>query len=343
MTAERFPRVDLSAVDDEPLQLDLDGLAYRGLAMAIVAPTGSGKTLFAEWLLIGARRSGRTVAHLDMEIGKRGTARNYRAHGVTPKELRGIHYVEMPEPRMEEAAEFTRAVLDNGEDVALFDKLPDFLRSARLAENSNDDVNEWAGAFLDPLRERCTVVLVHATGWEGNRSRGASELMFKLDVVWELKVAQEFDRHRVGRIRLKCTKDRWGDIGLGRVVEYAIGGDGKGRLVVRRVSDAYEAAVDDGMTDKERRLRQRDDALRRAAVATARQHAPDELHAITKSDLEALIGGYGRNARDGIALAIADGDPSHARLGSKPNPRGRGVVVWYVPARIGEEAGDAAE
>lgn len=337
MTDERFPRTSLLDVDDEELELDLDGLAYRGSVIAIVAPTGSGKTLFAERLLLDVVRQDRTPAHFDMEIGGRGTKRNYRAHGATDAEMDRIHYIELPEPRLDEAGEFVRSVIDNGEEVALLDKLPDFLRSAGKAENSNDDISDWAAEFLDPLREKCTVIVLHATGWEGKRMRGASELGFKLDVVWEMSVLEEFDKHRIGRLRLKCTKDRWGDIGTGKVIEYAFGGDGQGAVICQRLGETYESAVD--ATDaKERAERAANDLLRRSAAAAARKHAPDEDHAVAKSTLEGLVGGNATKARKAVDLAIGDVDPSHARLGKKPNPKGKGIVVWFKPAQVGEEA-----
>jgi len=319
--SDLFPRISLADVDDEPLETTLGGLAYSGLSTLLVAPTGSGKTLLGIRLLLDALRAGSTPVHMDMEVGARGTRRNYLAHGATAKELAAIHYVPMPEATMARAEEFVAAIADEGEDVVLLDKLPDFLRVAGQAENSNDEVSDWVGRFLDPLRDRATVLVIHATGWEGSRSRGASELAFKFDVVWEMKVLQEFDKQRIGRVRLRCAKDRWGDIGVGRTVEYRIGGDGAGRIVVERQGESFEAEAPD---DAEGRAAGRVAAWAEMAVAAAKEHAPIEAAAKGMRQLKDLMpSGNDSDKSKGIHLAKDDG-----RLGFRPGPRGS-VEVWW--------------
>ncbi|MFN8520523.1 MAG: hypothetical protein U0667_14290 [Chloroflexota bacterium] len=269
MTGVRFPRIDLAAAPDVERELVLHGLFYRGLNNKIVGPTGSGKTLLATRLVLDALRDGEVPVHLDMEIGQGGTKRNYFAHGATAQELADIHYVEFPEPKLDEARDLAQSMLDAGETFALFDKKPDFLRSMTLRENDNDDQSDFYGRLIDPLREKVTTVMLaptgHAYGSEsdaGRRGRGGSESDYKYDAIWQLTVSEPFDLNRVGRIALRCSKDRWGFIGVGRVVEFDIGGDGGG-IVFGLASSGFQAQGPTGASDLE-------DELTDAAVSAAR-------------------------------------------------------------------------
>lgn len=275
--SERFERINLADVEDVERELICHGLFYRGLNNKIVGPTGSGKTLLATRLGLDAQRAGEVFAHLDMEIGEAGSKSTYLAHGATLKELAAIHYVPMPSPRIDEAEEFVRAILDARETLAVFDKKPDFLRSMQLEENSNDDTSDFYGRLIDPLREKVTTVILAPTGHagehgRGSRGRGASEDDYKHDSVWQLSVTRAFDRARVGLIALTCTKDRWGYIGVDRVVEFEIGGDGNGKILFRVVGSGFQSSAAKKAVDLE-------DEIADRVIDCARQFAPDAANA----------------------------------------------------------------
>jgi hypothetical protein len=276
--SERFPRVNLAEIDPTRYELVLCGLAYRGLSTQIVGPTGVGKTVLATRLILEGLRSGefRTPAHFDQEIGEGGTKATYLAHGATAAELAAIHYLGFPEVRRQEVALFVQDILDEGEDLTVFDKKPDFLRSLGLAENSNDDQSDFYGSLVDPLRTKVTTLILAPTGHvgdfgKGQRARGGSESDYKLDLIWIVSVVEPFDREKVGRLQLTCDKDRPGYIGKGTTVTFEIGGDGQGRIVFRRIAGGPATTREDAVSLEAFLMLQ--------AIKAGRHIAPDEAKA----------------------------------------------------------------
>ena len=152
-------RVDLSTVDSNFPPLTFHGVAYDGWPSLIVGTTGAAKTLVCRWLLLDALRSGRVVGHADQEMGRHVTRAYYEAMGATVDELASIAYWDLPSPKHDEAEEWLQHVLDSGVTDMLWDKLPDFLRSAGRAESANDDVNQFMADFVEPIQGQRHVAL----------------------------------------------------------------------------------------------------------------------------------------------------------------------------------------
>lgn len=282
--SERFQRINLAEVEDVERELIFYEMLYRGLNNKIVGPTGAGKTLLAARIVLEHTRAGGIAAHFDQEIGEGGSKATYKAHGATDAELATIHYVAFPSPRPTEVQQFVQDILDEGEDLAVFDKKPDFLRSLRLAENSNDDQSDFYGTLIDPLRNKVTTIILAPTGHagdygKGSRARGGSESDYKYDAIWQMKVGAPFNRETVGQIRLECTKDRWGYIGYGTAFEFEIGGDAKGGIVFRQV-------VGTGPAPREVSLKV---FLRMQAIEAGRQIAPTRDDAKDMNDYLAWL------------------------------------------------------
>jgi hypothetical protein len=326
----RFGRTNLANADAALPTLMCHGTAYEGWPSLIAGPTGSGKSLICRWLLLEVLRDGKSVGHADQEMGAAATKQYYKMMGATPDELEQVNYWDMPSPTDSLADEWV-AEVDALADVLLMDKVPDFLRSANKAENSNDDVNSWFAAFVEPLRGLVTTLIIDATGWDKSRTRGGSEKEFKVGLSWVVETIDEPRSDHIGRVRWRCTKDRFGAVGRGTTIEFAVGGDGAGHIscAVASVSSGETAAVDDA----EKRRLDRLNAWKATAVLAAKKHAPDEVHAIPKTTLEQLMGGgKAADKREGIQAAIGDMDPHNERLGSKPKTSGNGIVVWWKPA-----------
>jgi hypothetical protein len=329
----KFNRVNLSEVTATEHPLVLHGTAYVGWPSLVSGPTGSGKTLVCRWLVLEADREGLFVGLADQEMGETATAAYFRQMGASDRELEDIVYWDMPSPTDKTAPEWVDEVKSSVE-VLLMDKVPDFLRSAMKAENSNDDVNSWMASFVEPLRGEVTTLLIDATGWEGKHSRGGSEKDFKVALAWMVEVLDEPRRDHVGRIRWTCTKDRFGAVGKGRSIEFAIGGDGNGHIVGSMVGTTPNQGSN-GLTTMQVRQRAKEDGLRVAAVTAARQFAPDEVGAITRTQLAAQMGALNNADKYiGMDLAMSDFDPGHKEggLSAKPKPgAGSGTLVWWRP------------
>lgn len=344
--SERFRRVNLAEVEDIKRETLFHGMFYRGLNSKIVGPTGAGKTIFAIGTIIHVlREEGLKPVHLDMEIGEGGSKSTYRGYGATNEELSRINYVPFPEPQIKETAELVRSILDAGEDFAVFDKKPDFLRSLGLEENSNDHQSEFYGRLIDPLREKVTTVILAPTGHSGDfgkgaRGRGGSESDYKYDTIWQLSVVTPFDRDKIGRISLLCTKDRWGYIGRDRVVEFEVGGDGAGNIVLNYIASG---AAGPGAAS---RADDRESYLSEKLVEAGRAIAPDAAHETSPAklfewlDAHVSDGKRGNKMERGMALhRAARRDPTLDRLVARDTGRKTGLNVVY--AYHFEEAVDA--
>ena len=328
--SKKFNRIpDFSKVSGEFPPLDKHGIAYVGHPALIAGSTGSAKSLIGRWLLLEEARAGEYVGHADMEMGSVVSKKYYEATGATAAQLQNMTFWDMPAPKMDEADEFIGDVVTLEVTRLLWDKLPDFLRTAGREENSNDAQNEWAAAFLEPLNGYCTSYVLDSTGWDGKHARGGSEKLFKVATAWVVEVLDEPRRDHIGRVKWVCVKDRFGAIGKGTAIEFSVGGDGNGRIHVSVIGtvEAPTSAVE--LADQKKTEREHD--LRLAALIAAKKHAPDEAHAITRTQLAKSMGVRAEDQSKAIDLACAAGDAKAGLLRSKPNPNGRGVLVWWGP------------
>ena len=152
-------------------------------------------------------------------------------------------------------------------------------------------------------------------------------------LVWMVEVIDNPTKDHVGLVRWTCTKDRFGAVGRGTSVEFHIGGDGQGGIVGSVGSTTVgDTAARTDAKDEERR--ERENRWRINAVMTAKQYAPDEARAVSKSTLEDL---YGRRQGRGQAARHPARHRRHRpvppdSLGAKAKPTGNGTVVWWKPS-----------
>lgn len=318
--AARFTRVNLAEVEATTPDLVL-GIAYRGFQAVIAGPTGSAKTMLACGLLLEGLRSGLGVGHWDHEMGESPIAFRYRAMGATDKELARIAYYPWPEPKLADSDAFVAQVQADGSELVLLDPTADFLGAAGLDENVNAEVTRWAAAFPQRLTQvGVTTITIDGMPHAGERQRGASQKGYKAATVWIVEVIDEPSKDHVGTVALTCAKDRFGVVGKGASIVFAVGGDGSGRIVVeRQASFDRPPAAERADSDRAQWLG--------IVVATLERHAPDEAHAISQNQLLGLMPpGKRKDFRRQVIQEAATNPLMPVRV--KPGSRGS-LVYWY--------------
>jgi hypothetical protein len=231
------------------------GILLKGRVHSIYAAGGIGKTWFVLWVVKRAIERGQKVLLLDAENGHRIISERLAALGVDTARLDELlHYYPFPNLTLdpEHGAAFEALLDEENYDLVVFDSLVNFLGSAGLEENSNDDIVKWATRYTRPAREReiTTVVLDHVPH-DGKHARGASRKRDEVDVMWELKNPIPFDRDTVGRVVLRREKDREG--WLGERVGFSVGGTLDGFLFRRSEGTIEEPDEADGLTPSARK------------------------------------------------------------------------------------------
>lgn len=238
---------------EDPEELE-SGILLKGRVHQIFSGAGMGKSFIALWLVKECLARGQRVVYVDMENGKRIVSDRLRAMGVDGTEADYLlTYLSSPRLtlRPEDTGGFESLMDEIRPDLIVFDSWVNFLASAGLEENSNDDIARWAVSYTHPARNRgISVVLLDHVPHEGNRSRGASRKKDEVDVQWRLANPKPFDRDTVGEVHLIREKDR--ESWLPMAVKFSIGGS-PGGFVCERSAGTVEEAADDGFTPSMRK------------------------------------------------------------------------------------------
>ncbi len=318
--ARTFERTNLATVTGETPDLLL-GLVYRGFSTNIYGPTGSAKTLIAQSVVLEAVRAQLKAAHWDEEMGAQAIAARYRQMGATDIELAKIAFYAWQSPTLDDADAFLAEALSDKPDLVLLDPTADFLAAAGVDENANSEVTDWAARFPQALaREGIASVLVDAIPHDGAHQRGASQKGYKAALAFRVEVKDEPSKEHVGLVNLSCTKDRFGDVGKGAEIPFAVGGNGDGRIVVER-KDAFRRPP---------AAEQRDDDLQKwigTVTAVVQAHATGRAKAISQSQLLSLLPAGKRRTflMEAIKLAAAPGLPVRQDVGGSRSS----IIYWY--------------
>jgi hypothetical protein len=227
-----FVRADLTqALKDgvEPPEALVPGILLKGKVHSIYSAGGTGKTFKMLYLVKRVVEQGLSVLIFDMENGIRIIAERLEVLGVTPEQSKLIHYY--PFPRMPLEGDVIKAfegLLDEVDPaLVVFDSWVNCLAACGLDENSSIDIATWADAYSQKARNRdiASLILDHVPK-EGNTARGSGRKLDYVDVQWELRNPQPFNRKTVGRIDLHLRKDREG--WLPSIHSFAIGGGEEG-------------------------------------------------------------------------------------------------------------------
>jgi hypothetical protein len=250
-----FQRSDLAkALEEgvEPPEVLVPEILLAGKVHSIYSAGGTGKTFYAAYIARKVLERGGSVLYFDQENGLRIMAERAECLGISPKMARNFYHYPFPTmPLNAEVTEAFEQLLDEvGPDLVVFDSWVNLLAMCGLDENSSVDIATWTEAYAQKARHRDIAVLIldHIPK-EGGSARGSGRKLDYVDVMWELRNPQPFDRETVGRIDLHLRKDREG--WLPRVLTYSVGG-GEDGFVFKRSLGTTEPRDEAGLTRKER-------------------------------------------------------------------------------------------
>jgi len=198
-----------------------EGMLIRGKRHQIAAPKKEGKSIskLVHWVTMALQ--GARVTILDRENGANLYASRLDAIldgfelAATDRERvnNGIAYYEFPRLRKLDGPDL--AAHFKASDVVVFDSQRMFLTDLGLGEDGSDDYATFMGAAVDPLFQAgiATVILDNTGHEETRRARGSSTKGDLNEILFTLQALQQFDLHRVGRVRLEITDSRFGTTG----------------------------------------------------------------------------------------------------------------------------------
>lgn len=165
------------------------------------------------------------------------------------------------------------------------------LQRAGLDENSNRDVSAWYNEFAKPIRGRvASLILDHLTKSKdsGLYARGAGAKRAENQIMWTLSKAEKFNRQKVGKIRLKLTKDKTARLPA-ELIEFEAGGTLaifrkiEGPKLTGKLRVTYDA-LEDGVTLDEWKSAAMAAGVSEASVYRHRDKLVDELQLIREED-----------------------------------------------------------
>jgi putative DNA primase/helicase len=253
----RFERIDLGepiASGMEPPDMLVPEELYAGRVHCIYSAGGTGKTFKALWLIKKVIDQGKPVLLLDLENGTRIISDRLRDLGAEAEQVRRhLNYYPFPSmPLTDDAsAEFEELLEDIKPTLVVVDSWINCLSAAGLDENSATDIAQWAEAYPQRARVRgIAALLLDHVPKEGGSARGSGRKLDYVDVMWELRNPQKFDRETVGRIDMHLRKDREG--WLPRVLTFSVGA-GEDGFIFKRSVGTVEPIDEDGLSTSERR------------------------------------------------------------------------------------------
>ncbi len=252
----RFERIDLGepiASGMEPPDMLVPEELYAGRVHCIYSAGGTGKTFKALWLIKKIIDQGKPVLLLDLENGVKIISDRLRDLGAEAEQVRRhLYYYPFPSmPLADDAsAEFEELLEEIKPVLIVVDSWINCLSAAGLDENSATDIAQWAEAYPQRARVRgIAALLLDHVPKEGGSARGSGRKLDYVDVMWELRNPQKFDRETVGRIDMHLRKDREG--WLPKVLTFSVGA-GEDGFVFKRSAGTVEPIDEEGLSKSER-------------------------------------------------------------------------------------------
>jgi putative DNA primase/helicase len=252
----RFERIDLGEPIEsgmEPPDMLVPEELYAGRVHCIYSAGGTGKTFKALWLIKKVIDQGKPVLLLDLENGVRIISDRLRDLGAEAEQVRR-HLYYFPFPSMpltdDASAEFEELLEEIKPTLVVVDSWINCLSAAGLDENSATDIAQWAEAYPQRARVRgIAALLLDHVPKEGGSARGSGRKLDYVDVMWELRNPQKFDRESVGRIDMHLRKDREG--WLPRALTFSVGA-GEHGFIFKRSAGTVEPIDEEGLSKSER-------------------------------------------------------------------------------------------
>jgi hypothetical protein len=210
-----------------------DGLMPEGKRGHITAERKSGKSLSVAVVTpVYVVAAGGRVVVLDRENGGDEYARRLRevldARGADRRFRERVRaqlsYHAWPSLSLAWGEEYPAAFA--GVDLVIFDSSRSHTAPLGLKENESDDYARFTDRLIDPLMREgvATITLDNAGHVEKDRARGTSAKEDLCDVAFVMRVLSPFSSTQAGRIELRCTASRIGEITPGDTWQMALGG-----------------------------------------------------------------------------------------------------------------------
>jgi hypothetical protein len=195
----------------------------------ISGAAGSGKTIFAYWLLVQYAKQRTHSAIYECEMGKELALGLLRNLGATGTDLEYIHYYEADEEGtvinlVRNGRAFCEERWAQGIRILLYDALSPLITAAELNENLASDVRLWVTRACYPVSSRGGLVIVidHTGKANPDISRGSSDKPAAGHVDIVLRQSSVFARGIPGAIELTCNKDRTGTMVKGSKLDVKV-------------------------------------------------------------------------------------------------------------------------
>jgi hypothetical protein len=238
-------------------EMIIDGILYKGRIQVIAGQAGHGKSLLALSLSKEVMESGGNVLYLDEEGSLIQVAERLEGMGADPDVLNERFYYFQSAGIDHKNEDLLTQLMETVEDVkpalVVFDSWVDYLAIAGLSENDSVDVTTWVKRILYPIKEAGgTCLLLDHVNKEGTGrgGRGSTAKLAKVDASFRLTLNEAFNRDTMGSVTITVDKDREG--ALKPSIKFAMGGDGNGRLIVRRDTRVNPTDPADRLSDNDK-------------------------------------------------------------------------------------------
>lgn len=210
----RLGLVDMSAIlleGVEPPEMLVEDWLVRGEHHVVFGPYGEGKTWVILLCVAGLLCSGKKVVWVDLEMGRRAIAERLATLGVTPDHAENLVYLEYPFLGNDgESLSLWHALMDDERpDLVVWDAQTGALAAADADENSGTAVAGWQRHYVEPAREvgAAVVILDHTPISDSGRVVASRQKGAAAKIMYSVKTVEKFGRHRVGVVKVECTKN----------------------------------------------------------------------------------------------------------------------------------------
>ncbi len=299
----------------------------------VAAAAKSGKSLgLGVVTAIDIIEAGGTVVILDRENGADEYARRLEAvlegrdtdrEGVRER----LRYYAWPTMSLAWRDDASYPAVFAGADLVIFDSSRSHTAPLGLTEDASDDWATFTTALIDPLARAgiATVTLDNMGHQEKGRPRGTSAKEDLCDIAYTMKVIAPFSSTLAGRLELRCSRSRIGEITAGDTWHMQLGaGDYGSWERVERGEDTSPAFRPTNIMEKVSRLVEQTPGLTRNAICTAVGGRKENVTLALQLLLSEL---YVAAAKDGQAHLHTTlrpyrqlDDPTTGSTGSQPGP-----------------------
>jgi hypothetical protein len=326
------------------------GLLAKGKRVHVSAEKKTGKSLsMAVVMPVQIVAAGGTVVVLDRENGADEFARRLEAvldAQEADKAFRGqirerLRYHAWPTLRLDWREDPAYPEAFGDVDVVIFDSSRSHLTPLGLKEDASDDFAAFTSALLDPLMQtgKTTVTLDNMGHEAKERARGTSAKEDLCDVAFTMRAITPFSSSLAGRLELRCTASRLGEVGGTWQMELGAGHYGTWKQIGARPPEAREDLREAAL-----------DVLRAEAmgvnrIAKAIRERPGNALRFSDRDLRAGLEAWSADPASGVLSGPAGkgftshgGTSRHDARGEDPTPRRAtdSAAMAETPANTGD-------